>query len=247
MPEILVWHERPSLDRIIFICGLPGVGNVGKIAADFMSSALETKPLATIFSDELPPQVMVDSECVGRMMKQELRYCRTGDHDVVFLLGDSQATTTQGMFNLSKSVFDIIVAYDPELIVTLGGYGIGTIVTDPRVLGVVTDPSMKERMSAHGIGFFEEEPAGGIIGAAAVMLGLAKIYGIEAISVIGETSGSILDYKSARSVVEAVSGIIGKEFDLSEFKAQVEMIDQFNSQVADAPAEDLSYIGRFFK
>lgn len=243
--DIITWHSRPALDRIVFISGLPGVGNVGKIAADFMASELDAQPMLTLLSSELPPQVSVDQDCIGRMAKQELRYCRVGDQDVVFLLGDFQGVSSQGQYELSKSIFDIIVAYDPRLIITLGGYGIGAVVTDPRVFGVATRPELKPDMEKCGILFSSGEPAGGIIGAAAAFLGIADAYGVDGVSVIGETSGAILDYKSARAVVQAVAEILDTRFDLTDFEESVRMIDELNSEAQSlAPGhEDLSYIG----
>ena len=245
MSDIVTWHSRPQLDRIVFITGLPGVGNVGKIAADFLATKLEAETFLTLMSDELPPQVVVGEGCEAVPAEHELCWCRVGDRDVVFLLGEYQGATPQGQYLLSKRIFDIIVRYDPELVITLGGYGTGEVVTDPRVLGVVSDQSLKEGLEKYGIGFYEGEPAGGIVGAAAMFIALAQAYGIDAVSIIGETSGAILDHKSARCVVRAVLGILGTEMDLSDFDESVQMIDQLNDEVQSLAASrnDLSYIG----
>lgn len=245
MSDIVTWHSRPQLDRIVFITGLPGVGNVGKIAADFLATKLEAETFLTLMSDELPPQVVVGEGCEAVPAEHELCWCRAGDRDVVFLLGEYQGATPQGQYLLSKRIFDIILRYDPELVITLGGYGTGEVVTDPRVLGVVSDQSLKEGLGQYGIGFYEGEPAGGIVGAAAMFIALAQAYGIDAVSIIGETSGAILDHKSARCVVRSVMGILGIDLDLSDFDESVQMIDQLNDEVQSLAAgrNDLSYIG----
>ena len=53
----IVYDCIPELDKPILIEGLPGVGNVGKIAADFLAEKLNAKRFATVYSDSFPPQV----------------------------------------------------------------------------------------------------------------------------------------------------------------------------------------------
>ncbi len=62
MENIITYDCRPELKNVIFIEGLPGVGNVGKLAADYISYKLEAKRFASILSSDLPPQVFVDND-----------------------------------------------------------------------------------------------------------------------------------------------------------------------------------------
>lgn len=243
----IVRHEcRPILNRPVFIEGLPGVGNVGKTVADLLSRQLNAKLMARIYSEDLPPQVLLDDECVAELACQELWYVKdVNGHDLVFLLGNFQGTTPQGQYNLSQLVFDIILPYDPSMIVTLGGYGTGAAVSDPRVLGAVSDSKLKTMMEGFGVGFYPGEPQGGIVGAAAMLLGLGKIHGIDSVCIMGETSGYIVDHKSARNVLCTLGKMLGIEIDTSELQAGIDQIDEINSKAlgkASEPEEDLTYI-----
>ncbi|MFA6679764.1 MAG: PAC2 family protein, partial [Candidatus Methanomethylophilaceae archaeon] len=51
--------SKPVLKRPILIEGLPGIGNVGKITADFLASSLNAEKFASIYSEHFPPQVML--------------------------------------------------------------------------------------------------------------------------------------------------------------------------------------------
>jgi hypothetical protein len=247
MHEFVTYERRPDFHDIILVEGLPGVGNVGKIAADFVADKLGAVRVADIFSEELPPQVLMDDECVGRMLSHKLFHCRIGEQDVVFLLGDVQAMTAQGQFALSKYEFDLLLGHGIKEVITLGGYGLGTIVTDPRVIGVVTDAKLKPGFEEHGVSFVPGEPAGGVVGAAAVLLGLAREFKIDGICIIGETSGAIEDHKSASCVIKVMSSILGVEMDLSDLQESVNKVDQINNEVQTlyqgGSREDLSYIG----
>lgn len=246
MENVITYECRPELHDPIFIEGLPGVGNVGKIAADFISYKLDAKRMATILSSELPPQVFVDEENCIVPACNELWYAKdVNGHDIIFLHGEFQSATQEGQFKLTKYVFDKILPYDPSMIVTLGGYGLGTVVNEPRVLGAVTHPKMKTKLEKHGVIFNPNEPQGGIVGAAAMFVAFANEYGIESFCLMGETSGYIADAKAARAVVNTLCGILGIEIDTSEMQEDIDHIDEINNQVkelAESNPGDLSYI-----
>ena len=248
MASIVTYESRPKLNRPILIEGLPGVGNVGKIAADFICEKLNGRRFATILSDDLPQQVLLDEECVANAVDNELWYAQVNGQDIVFLLGEAQGTTPQGQFNLSKIVFDIMLPYDPSMIVTLGGYGTGKVVNDPRILGAVSDSRLKSRMEGYGIGFYPNEPQGVIVGCAAILISFGKAYGIDSVCIMGETSGYVLDHKSSNKIIAVLGKMLGTEFDTSEMQAEIDKIDEINNQAQAAaavepPKEDLSYFG----
>ena len=56
MESVISYYEEPVLNKPVLIEGLPGVGNVGKIAADFLAEKLEAKHFATVLSKHFPPQ-----------------------------------------------------------------------------------------------------------------------------------------------------------------------------------------------
>ncbi|AMK14329.1 PAC2 family protein [methanogenic archaeon mixed culture ISO4-G1] len=246
MENIITYDCRPDLKNVVFIEGLPGVGNVGKLAADFMSCKLEAKRMATILSSDLPPQVFVDNESYVYSACNELWYVKdVKDHDIIFLVGDFQASTPQGQFELAKFIFERIVKYDPQLIITLGGYGIGEIVNQPRVLGTTNDQKIRSKLEKVGVTFVPNEPQGGIIGAAAMFLALACEYDIAAACLMGETSGFLVDHKSAKCVVNVLSKFLKVKVDTSDMDDNVKQIEQINQEVEAMAVQDpadLSYI-----
>ena len=226
MESIICYDCRPELRSPVIIEGLPGVGNVGKLAADLMAEQLGAKRMMRIYSPELPPQVLVDDECLAETACCEIWYADIGERDAVFILGDYQASTPIGQYILSEETFRMFLRYDPSLIVTLGGYGTGALVPAPLYPG---------------------EPQGGIVGAAAMFLGFGAMYGIQSVCIMGETSGYIVDYRSARNVLDALCGYLGVHVDTSSYQEQIEQIDTASTMLAsdsqnDEEEEDLVYI-----
>ena len=54
--------KKPSLKSPILIEGLPGMGNVGKIAVDFLIEALEAEKFLDLDSYHLPNSVFIGED-----------------------------------------------------------------------------------------------------------------------------------------------------------------------------------------
>ena len=82
--------SNPKLKKPILIEGLPGMGNVGKIAVDFMAESLSAKKFVEIKSHSFPNSVFINEENLIEMPKIEMYYKNTKNHSLIFLCGDIQ-------------------------------------------------------------------------------------------------------------------------------------------------------------
>jgi len=85
--------EDIELDNPIFIEALPGLGHVGKLAADHMIDELGATKFAEIYSPTFPPQVLVKDEGIIENMYNELYYLKdVGEDnlDLILLVGNTQ-------------------------------------------------------------------------------------------------------------------------------------------------------------
>ncbi|MFP4169674.1 MAG: proteasome assembly chaperone family protein [Methanomassiliicoccales archaeon] len=246
-----IFFEEPDLKEPIMIEGLPGVGNVGKLAAEHLLDQIEAKKFADIYSKHFPPQVVVDEEGIIKLVNNELFYSKgEGDRpDIILLIGDYQGLTPEGQYELSDEILSIAKRFGVSRIFTLGGYGIGKMVEEPRVLGAATTSDLVEEMKERGVIFSSGEPGSGIVGASGLLLGLGKIYDIEAVCLMGETSGYFVDPKGAESVLRVLAEILKVEVDFGDLEDKAEQIDQITSKLKEieSPTEtskdDLGYIG----
>ena len=118
-------------------------------------------------------------------------------------------------------------------------------------LGATTTDDFGDRLEDAGVEFREDEPAGGIVGVSGLLLGLSDRRDRPAACLMGETSGYLVDPKSAQAVLEVLQTVVGFEvpFDPLEERADemeevVRKIQQMEEQNAPSPAdEDLRYIG----
>jgi hypothetical protein len=245
--------ERPELTDPVFIEGLPGVGNVGKLAADHLIEVLGAKKFATVTSKHFPPQVLVLGDGTIRLVNNELYFWKAkeaGQRDLIVLIGDYQGLTADGQYVLVDAVLDLLAHLHCKTIYTLGGYGTGKMLEKPRVLGAATDRELVKDLKKRGVVFRKNEPGGGIVGASGLFLGLGMRRGMSGICLMGETSGYLVDPKSAQSVLEILSDVLSVKIDFSDLESRAEQMDKLAQQLRDLERaaenpseEDLRYIG----
>ena len=255
MDQIVVTFEgdrRPSLKRPILVEGLPGVGNVGKLAADLLVDQLKAELFATIHSRYFPPQVIVGDNGVVELVSNRIYLVRSsGPHDVLLLVGEYQGLTPEGQYELADVVLQVAADLKVERVYTLGGYGLGRIVEDPKVLGAATSEALVEQMRHAGVLFPQGEPGSGIVGASGLLLGLGRLRGIEGVCLMGQTSGYFVDPKSAGALLGILCPLLGITADLTELEAKAAQVDQITSRIreleggtqTEGTREDLHYIG----
>ena len=246
---IIKGQSKLKINSPVFIAGLPGIGNVGKIAVDYLIEKLEAKKIADLYSSHLPPQVMITESSRARLVRNELYFKRLRKKDYLFFTGDFQGLTSQGQYDISFSILEYISKFNPNLIITLGGYQIGKLVEVPRVLGAYTSDDARKKLESLGVVFSKNEPGGGIIGGAGLLLGLGyEIFNVEGVCLMGETSGYFSDPKSAKQVVSVLAKFLNLDIDIKDLEDKAKEIDELTNKMMELPAseekrEDLGYFG----
>ncbi|NMB78454.1 MAG: proteasome assembly chaperone family protein [Methanomicrobiales archaeon] len=235
-----------TLNAPILIEGLPGIGQVGKLVAEYMIQALGAEKIGEITSLYFPPQVILDEDGTARLSRNELFLCRTPAKDIIFLVGDHQSTSGEGHYILADFYCDVAKELGVRRIYTLGGFGVGHLVNEPRVLGAVNRPELREQLEAAGVMFQRPEPGGGIVGAAGLILALAVPREIDAVCLMGETSGYLVDPMAASSVLGILANLIEIPVDptnLNDRAAEMEKAIENLVESEQHKDEELSYIG----
>jgi hypothetical protein len=239
------FKDKQLVDPIL-IEGLPGIGQVGKLVAEYMIHILAAEKIGEIHSIYLPPQVILEENGLARLARNELFLYQSGGKDVLFLVGDHQSTSNEGHYILSDCYCGIAEELKVKRIYTLGGFGVGHLVNEPRVLGAVNRSELRPELEAAGVTFDRDEPGGGIIGAAGLILGLSAERGIDAACLMGETSGYLVDPMSAANVLAILSKLIDVRVDqtkLNDRAAEMEKAIESMVEGEKHGNEELSYIG----
>ena len=222
-----------GIEAPILIEGLPGIGHVGKLVAEHLIRELGAEKIAEIESIFFPPQVIIDEQGTVRLANNEIYLYEGEDHQFLFLVGDYQATSGEGHYLLADAYLDVAEACGVRRLYTLGGYGVGHLVEEPRVLGAVNSPALKDTVEAAGAIVSRDEPGGGIVGAAGLLLGLGLSRGMEGICLMGETSGYLVDPRSAASLLRVLSSLIAIEIDPTRLEQRAEEMEYMLQKLID--------------
>lgn len=245
---------KVELNDPIMIEGLPGVGHVGKLVAEHMVEELDVEKVVEIYSPHFPPQVFVNDDFTVHLVKNEIYACKSEDkQDMLIVVGDHQSATNEGHYEISTIILDIAEEYGVTRIYTLGGYVTGQLDEKRTVLGAVNNIDLIEEMEEHGVVFKQNEPAGGIVGVSGLLLGMGGLRNMDAVCLMGTTSGYLVDPKSAQAVLAVISSILDLEIDAQALEnrakdmeriiAKIVEMEQMQVQAEMGTDDDLRYIG----
>lgn len=194
--------------RVVCICGLPGIGSVGKVAADYLSNALGCSSVKPFFSHAFPPQVMV-SEGLAELMHAEL--LRSQDNENIFVLsGDAQPLDVLGMHGLAGEILQSIASEGVTDVITLAAF-VGE--TTEKILGSATDPESAASLNDSGIPLLRSGAIGGMNG---LLAGLAPLYKMRGYCLLGTSSGGdLIDIPAAMNLLYAIRDLFKLDLDFS--------------------------------
>ena len=242
-----------ELEEPVLVEGLPGVGHVGKLAAEHLLDELDGTEVRRVYSEHFPPQVEVGDDGVAELTRVEFHAVETEGRDLLVLTGDHQAQSNEGHYRLTDAFLDVAEEFGASEVYALGGVPTGELIEEYAVVGAVSDESLLEELEDAGVEFREDEPAGGIVGVSGLLLGLGQRRGLEAACLMGETSGYLVDPKSARAVLEVLEETLDFELDyetlderadeMEEVIGKIQEMEQQQQQQQVPTDDDLRYIG----
>jgi hypothetical protein len=228
--------KRVEMKNPILIEGLPGIGLIGKLAADHLVSELNAEKFAELYSPHFIHQAVVEPDSTVRLMRNEFYYWKGKKFDLIILVGDSQPqpTDSYGHYESVGAVLDYLEKFGLKTIYTLGGSSTGgQEVKTPRVFGAATDLKMVKQYEDYGI-TFKSDPGSAIVGASGLLLAMGKIRGIKGVCLLGESPGYlVIDARSAKSVLEVLTKVLGIDVDMSELEKRADETEQFIKKVQD--------------
>lgn len=226
----------------ILIEGLPGIGNVGKIAVDFMIDSLNAKKLMEITSYNFPHCVFVNEENLVELPTIELYYKNIKNNTYLFLSGDIQPIDEQSCYSFCEKILDLFQKNKGKEIITLGGLAIEKIPEKPEIYCAGSNTKTLNK-------YFKKRKnlVGPIIGVSGLLTGLAKRRKLNAISLLAETYGhpTYLGVKSAKELLNFLNSKLKLKMKISELDKDIKEIEsEFKSKIKNIPKKQhTNYIG----
>ena len=225
----LIPKSVPKLNKPILIIGLPGIGNVGKIAADFLIDETKSKPLYNIFSHDLPNSVFVNDDNLIELPTIEM-YSKKSvkGQDLLILTGDVQPADERSAYEFCENVLGTAKELGVSLIITLGGIGLADVPKKPQIFCTGNSKEIIKKVKKgskindklYGI-------VGPIIGVSGLMVGLAERKDLSAVCLLAETLGhpAYLGIQGAREIVKFLNKKFGLKIRISKVDKNIEAIE----------------------
>ncbi len=241
--------EKPKLKNPLLIEGLPGVGNIGRVAAGYLIEELGAKKFAQLYSEHFFPFVMLHENYQIHLLKNEFYYWKAkkaGQRDIIFLVGDCQSLSTHGHYQVIETILDYVEKLGVKEMFTIGGLATGEVEDNPKIFGAVSDKELAKKYEKFGIDFSAGEKVGYIVGASGLFLGLGKERGMKGVCMLGETSGFpiVTDPKAAEVILDSLIKILKIKIDMSKLEGRVEDMEKFMKKVDNLQKKALQQISK---
>ena len=264
----MVWEitktvkKIPKLRRPILIEGLPGIGNVGKVAVDFIIDELKAKKFYDIFSYTFPHSVFVNEKNLVSLPQISLYYkqFKNKRNDLLLLAGDIQPTGEVASYEFTEKILDIFEKFNGKEIITLGGIGLSTAPKKPKIYCTGNSKEIIKKYK-NGINLDNKlyGVVGPIIGVSGLLLGMAEKRNIKAISLLAETLGHplYLGIKGAREIIKILNKKLELKVDIKKLEKEIDEAESEMMKITKGLTDvskqtalkkiknkfDLSYIG----
>jgi uncharacterized protein (TIGR00162 family) len=244
----IIQLKKPRLRNPVLLVGLPGIGNVGRLAVGYLVAHLNAEKFAELYSPYFFNFVMIQDNMI-HMLRAEFYYWknpRKSGRDIIMLIGDAQSAENKGHYEIAGKIVDFVSKLKCREIITIGGFGTGRIARKPKVYGVPATESMREKYKDCGIDFNVGGKIGNIIGAAGIIPGIARLRGIDAMALLGETPGFpiLTDPNAAEAVLKVLEKMLEIKVDLSELHEKVEEMQEFVKRMEELQKEAVEEMRR---
>lgn len=253
--EIEKESKEPKLKEPILIEGLPGIGNVGKIAVDFIIEELRAKKLYTLFSHTLPHSVFVNDNNLVELPKIEIYYKkREGKSDLLFLVGDVQPIDEKSSYTFCETVLEKLKKFKCKEVITTGGIGLQDMPDKPKVYITASSEDILDKYSKDSeVSKDIHDVVGPIIGVSGLLVGLAPKYNISGVALLSETFGHpmYLGINGAKGILKILNKKLGLNVDVKKMNEEIEDLEKETikrtKELSDLQKKsksfDTSYIG----
>ena len=227
--EIELLDKKVKIKNPVLLEGLPGIGNVGKIAADFIIEEIKAKKIYDIFSYSFPHSVFVNEDNLVDLPSISIYHKKVKNRDILILAGDIQPMEEEACYTFCEKILDIMQEYKGKEIITLGGIGLHSEPKKPKVYCTSNNKEcvkkFKKSLNLHDKLFGIVGP---IIGVSGLLVGLAKKRKIDGIALLAETSAHPMHIgiKGAKEIIEILNKKYSLGIDLKDLNKEIELIEK---------------------
>jgi uncharacterized protein (TIGR00162 family) len=199
---------NPSLENPVFVQGLPGFGNVGRIAAHLLIKFCEAKPFAEFYSPSFPDYVSISSKGITHLPKYEFYVAPMEKNNLIIMTGETQPSFDDVLahYQVCGEIVDFAEKLGCHFIMTMGGVPITE--EKAQVYVAATSSRLATEFMEKGAVIYSK---GRIVGGTGLTLALAKERRLDGVCLLGTTTGFKADRGAGFLVFKFLMKALGKE------------------------------------
>lgn len=200
--------SKPALENPIFVQGLPGFGNVGRIAAHLLIKFCEAKPFAEYYSPSFPDYISISTKGIAHLPRYEFCSAHLDSNNLIIMTGETQPSFDDVLahYEVCQDILDYVEKLGCHFIMTMGGIPITE--EKAQIYTAATSPRLAAEFMEKGATLYSK---GRIVGGTGLTLALAKEHGLEGVTLLGTTTGFKADKGAGFQVFKFLMKSLGKE------------------------------------
>jgi len=219
-----IQESEPNLKKPIVIAAMQDMGNVGGIVIDFLNNQLKTQRFRLAKSSY--PTYVIDKGGYIGLPDENWEYCYTDDL-IVFGGGVGQPQTNEELHSLCQDVIDVAKKYSSKFIYTFGGFHTNRELNkSPKTYVTTTSSQLTNQLEKLNVNITPQKSV--ITGFNGLILGYAKMNGIQGIGLYGELNDpEIPQYRAAVSIIKTLEKLTYQKLgNTSELEIMANHIDE---------------------
>ena len=200
--------SKPTLENPVFVQGLPGFGNVGRIAAHLLVKFCEAKTFAELYSPSFPDYVSISSRGIVHVPHYDFYSATVDKTSLVIMTGETQPSFDDVLahYEICEEIVNFALNLGCRFIVTMGGVPITE--EKAQVYVAATSTRLAAEFTEKGAVTYSK---GRIVGGTGLTLALGKERGLDGICLLGATTGFKADKGAGYQVFKFLMKVLGKE------------------------------------
>ncbi|MEM3104784.1 MAG: PAC2 family protein [Candidatus Bathyarchaeia archaeon] len=198
---------KPTVEKPVFIVGMPGVGEVGRITVEVIRELTDAQLICRVYSIYFPDQIKVENGSF-EPLHYEVHHAKTGGRDVFLLSGDFQPdfTIPESNYMIAQSIVDYMMDIGCRRILAVDGF------IDSRIIAVTSnDPDVLNKLIEAGAKPYR----GYLSGLTGLILGVANLRGgILCVGVLAGCKNVKGDKSAALRALRFINNILGLDLNL---------------------------------
>jgi proteasome assembly chaperone (PAC2) family protein len=200
--------STPKLEHPILVQGLPGFGNVGRIAAHFLVKFFEAKLFAELYSPTFPDYISITPKGIAHLPKYDFYYAPMEKNNLIIMSSEIQPPLDDVVSHYATcaEVLTFAESLGCKFVVTLGGVPLTEDKTEIFV-AATSNRLATDFMEKGGVIYSK----GRIVGGTGLTLALAKERNLDSVCLLGTTLGFKADREAGFLVFKFLMKALGQE------------------------------------